>query len=223
MNELIRVAIVDDQQLFRQSLATLISLTPGLSLIGEAAGGEPFLEMLAALPELPHIALIDMNMDGLNGIALNDRLHALYPQIKVMVLSVHTHERLICKMIDAGASAYLAKNCDKEELLTAITTVHKSGFYVNSQSLKAIQQSESYRHQDIRNVNNIPIVLTPREQEILQLICRELTNGEIADALNLSVRTVEGHRNNLLLKTGCRNTAGLALFAVKYHIFEVEV
>jgi DNA-binding NarL/FixJ family response regulator len=124
-------------------------------------------------------------------------------------------------MINAGACAYLNKNCDAAELITAINTVHQTGFYINTETLRAIQNAAAYRSKAIKSIDAIPIELTNREKEILQLICKEFNNAEIAERLSLSIRTVEGHRNNLLLKTGCRNTAGLVLFAVKYGIFEI--
>lgn len=217
----IRIAVVDDQTLFRESLIALVNGEADLEQMAEAAGGAEFLELCAALPVLPDVVLMDMNMPGMNGVELNTLLHTHYPQIKVIVLSVHTQERLIAKMIAAGASAYLAKNCNKEELVLAIQTVHRSGFYMNAQVLKAVQNTHSYQAATTTGFSSAPVEFTNREKEILQLICQEHSNPEIAEKLFLSVRTVEGHRNNLLLKTGCRNTAGLVLFAVKHHLYEV--
>jgi DNA-binding NarL/FixJ family response regulator len=141
--------------------------------------------------------------------------------MKVIVLSGHARERLIARMIEAGSSGYLVKNCDKEELVTAIYSVGKNGFYINAQVLKAMQVTAGQKGKPLRNSNYIPIELTAREKEVLLRICRELSNAEIAAQLHLSIRTVEGHRNNLLAKTGCRNTAGLVVFAVKYGIYEL--
>jgi DNA-binding NarL/FixJ family response regulator len=124
-------------------------------------------------------------------------------------------------MIDEGASGYLVKNCDKAELVTAVNTVFSTGFYINNSVLQAIQHASQTRQQAPKNLIGIPVELTAREKEILLLICKELSTPEIAEQLFLSSRTVEGHRNNLLLKTGCKNTAGLVLFAVKYHLYEV--
>jgi DNA-binding NarL/FixJ family response regulator len=164
---------------------------------------------------------MDMEMPGMDGMELNEILHKKFPEIKVIVVSVHAGERLIARMIDAGASGYLVKNCDKAELVTAITTVFSTGFYINNRVLQAIQHASNTRQQAPKNIMGIPVELTAREKEILLLICKELSTPEIADQLFLSTRTVEGHRNNLLLKSGCKNTAGLVLFAVKYHIYEV--
>lgn len=217
---MIRIAIADDQQLFRQGLAALINDAAGLELVAEADNGRVLLEQIKALPDPPDVALIDMNMPGLNGVELNEILHKQYPSVKTIVLTVYDQERFITRMIEAGASGYLLKNCDAGELVNAIHTVYKTGFYLNNGTLKAMQNASLHRDRNIRNINNIPIELTAREKEVLQLICGEYTNGEIGERLFISARTVEGHRNNLLAKTGCRNTAGLVIFAVKYGIFE---
>lgn len=219
--EKISIAIVDDQNIFRQSLAMLINSIPGFELLADAQSGADFLEILRSLPQLPDIALIDMNMPGMNGIELNEILHREYPQIKVIVLSIHAQERLISKMVAAGASAYLVKNCDKAELIIALNTVYNTGFYMNRQVLIAIQNTSDQRNKPIKAFDSIPFELTNREKQILELICREYASPEIAQKLFLSVRTVEGHRNNLLLKTQSRNTAGLVLFAVKHHLIEI--
>ena len=219
--EKIRIAVVDDQNIFRQSLAILLNAVPNFELIADAEGGYAFLEILKQLPQPPDVLLLDMNMPGMNGIELNEILQGEYPQIKVIVLSVHTQERLISKMIAAGASAYLVKNCDKEELITAVNTVYNTGFYINRQTLIAIQNAPAQRNKPIKDFDALPFELTNREKEVLKLICNEYGSSEIAEKLFLSVRTVEGHRNNLLLKTQSRNTAGLVLFAIKHQLVEL--
>jgi DNA-binding NarL/FixJ family response regulator len=217
----IRIAIVEDQPLARHSLSALLKTIDGIQLIMEAADGGTFLQLLAGDLPTPDIAIIDINMPGLTGMDLNELLRERYPAIRVIVLSIHAQERLVSKMINAGARAYINKNCEVNELVTAIRAVHQVGFYMNEQTMKAIQNVASYRNKKVKNLHAIPIELTAREKEILALICKEQSNSEIADNLNLSVRTIEGHRNNLLMKIGCKNTAGLVLFAVKYGIVDV--
>jgi DNA-binding NarL/FixJ family response regulator len=219
--EHIRIAIVEDQQLFRQSLSALIRTFENHDLVFETDQGTVFLDYLAGTFLRPHIVLMDMNMPGMNGLELNTILHRDYPGIKVIVLSVHAQERIIAKMIQAGACAYLNKNCDAEELITAIGQVHRTGLYISNQVLAAIQNATNYKTTTIKNVDKVPVELTKREMEILQLLCQECSTTEIAEKLFISIRTVEGHRNNLLLKTGCRNSAGLVLFAVRNRIVEI--
>jgi DNA-binding NarL/FixJ family response regulator len=218
---ILKVGIVDDQQLFRQGLASILKKQTNLALVLEAGSGAACLSALAALDEFPDVLLIDMEMPQMDGDELNEAIHNCYPSIRVLILSVHANERLIARMIEKGASGYLTKTCDQSELIDAIETVHKTGFYVNPQVLKAIQDKTGQKKQQQANANFIPLDLTPREQEILSCICRQYSNAEIAARLFISIRTVEGHRNHLLLKTGARNTAGLVLFALRYHLYEL--
>ncbi len=217
----IRIALVDDQQLFRHGLAGLIQSVPEFELVAEAENGRVMLDTLKALEVLPDIALIDMHMPEMNGVELNEVLQKEYPSVKVLVLSVYDQERFISKMIEAGACGYLTKNCEISELVTAIHSTYKTGFYFNNATLQAMRKSAQFKDADIRNISNIPIELTSRESEILQLLCQEFTNAEIGEKLFISVRTVEGHRNNLLSKAGCRNSAGLVIFAIKNNLFEI--
>jgi DNA-binding NarL/FixJ family response regulator len=221
--ERIRIALADDQELFRQGLAGLIQSVPEFDLVAQAENGKVMLERLAQLPELPHIALIDMHMPEMNGVELNDAIQKQYPGIKVLVLSVYDQERFISKMIESGACGYLTKNCEISELITAIQTAYKAGFYFNNSTLQAMRKAALYKETDIRNLSNIPIELTLRETEVLRLLCKEHTNAEIGEQLFISTRTVEGHRNNLLAKTGCRNTAGLVIFAIKNGFFDIDL
>jgi DNA-binding NarL/FixJ family response regulator len=221
--QITRIAIVDDQQLFRQGLASLINSVEGFKLVLEAETGKELVDKLTAADTLPHILLMDMKLPDTTGIELNDLLQKKYPAVKVIVVSMYEQERLIYRMIEAGACGYLAKNCDKQELINAINTTLKAGFYFNHTTMKAMRNAGIYKNQTFRNINNIPFELTEREEEVLRFICREFTNAAIAAQLFLSVRTVDGHRNNLLMKTGCKNTAGLVTFAIRYGLFEIGI
>jgi DNA-binding NarL/FixJ family response regulator len=219
--ENIRIALVEDQHLLRQSLSALFSTVEGMTLVISAADGRSLLHLLNNTHPLPDIVIMDMNLPELTGIEINELLRKQYPSIKVIVLSVHTQERLISKMINAGACAYLSKSCESAELIDAIKGVYQTGFYINGGTLMALQKAAAYRNKKVKNIDAAPVELSGREREILELICKELSNAEIAEKLSLSIRTIEGHRNNLLIKTSCRNTAGLVLFAIRYGFFEV--
>lgn len=217
----ILISLVDDQHLFRSGLAGLIQSVPGFNLLSEAENGQVFMDQLATTTNLPHIALIDMEMPVMNGVELNAQLQQKYPAIKVIILSTYNQERFIVKMIEAGACGYLTKNCEIEELKTAIYSTCKNGFYFNQDTLAAMRKTSQFKSAGIKNISNIRIELTAREKEILVLLCRELSNNEIGEQLFISPRTVEGHRNHLLAKTGCRNTAGLVIFAIKNNLFQI--
>jgi DNA-binding NarL/FixJ family response regulator len=222
--ESINVFIVDDQNLFRQSLALLINSIPEFLLMGDFESGNLFIQKMPHLIEGKiYIAIIDMDMPGMNGIELNEILHDRYPQIKVIILSVHINPSLIAQMIHAKASAYLEKNCDKDELILAVQSVYKTGFYFNKKVLKAVQDHVINKTNVRKTLDSVPVKLTNREQQILELICKEHSNAEIAKTMYLSQRTIEGHRIKLLAKTGCRNTAGLVLFALKYGFYSLNI
>lgn len=217
----ILISLVDDQKLFRSGLISLIKSIPGFDLYSEAENGKIFLDQLTASETLPHIALVDMDMPEMNGVALNAALQVQYPSIKVIILSMYNQERFIVKMIEAGACGYLTKNCEITELTAAINTVYKHGFYFNKETMLAMQMASKYKKSTLKNISNVDIEFSSREIEVLELLCTELTNIEIGERLFLSPRTVEGHRNSLLLKTGCRNTAGLVVFAIKNGIYNI--
>lgn len=217
----ILISLVDDQQLFRSGLAALIRSVKEFTLLAEAENGQVFIDQLETGNTLPHIVLMDMEMPVMNGVELNAILQKKYPAIKVIVLSTYNQERFIGKMIEAGACGYLTKNCEIDELITAINTTFKSGFYFNQHTLAAMRKASQYKASGLKNLSNIDIELTTREKEILVLLCQELSNIEIGERLFISPRTVEGHRNNLLQKTGCRNIAGLVIFAIKNEIYQI--
>ena len=219
----INIVIVDDQNLFRQSLALLVNSVDDFNLVGDYAGGQQLIDALQSLDTRIDIAIIDMDMPGMNGIELNKYLHQHHPKIKVIILSVHVNELLISKMINNGAASYIAKNCDKDELILAVTMVFKTGFYFNNEVINSVRNHAQNRLAANDVLNGLPVVLSKREQQILQLICKEYNNAEIAKELYLSVRTVEGHRTSLIDKIKCRNTAGLVLFAIKHHLFDISL
>lgn len=217
----IRIALADDENLFREGLANLLCTNPEYELVAQAENGKKMLEKIRRLTILPDIALMDLNMPEMNGVELNYVLQKEYPTIKVIILSIYSDDKYISKMIEAGACGYLKKNSETWELFETLNNTAKLGFYFNSDVVKALRNSVHYRKQSIQNLNNIPITLTEREVAILRMICNEFTNAEIAEKLFISHRTVDGHRTNLLSKTGCKNTAGLVIFAIRYGIFEV--
>src|ERR1700712_140640 len=135
----IRLSIADDQNLFREGLANLLRSNPDFELIIQAENGKVLINKLVDCEVLPDVVLIDMNMPEMNGVELNAILHKDFPSIKVIVLSVHGEERYISKMIEAGACAYLIKNCEPKELFDTITNTHLFGFYFNPVAINAMR------------------------------------------------------------------------------------
>ncbi|MFN8243274.1 MAG: response regulator transcription factor [Ferruginibacter sp.] len=216
---MIHIAFADDQALFRKGMIGLINSFKGVRVMIEAQNGEELLERLAISDSPVQVALIDISMPVLNGIETMQQIRKKYPRIKNIILTVHEEEKYINKLIEEGANAYLAKNAEIEEVEKAIHAVVNNDYYFNEHTIQAMHnymQGKKGRAHDLFD-------LTKREQEILLLICQEYTSPEIAARLYISERTVNGHRNNLLAKTGCKNTAGLVLFAIKNQLLDIDL
>lgn len=219
-NYVIKIAIAEDQRLFRACLIPILNDFKHLRVVLEASNGRELLQLMETASEIPDVIIMDLSMPEMDGLEATQQVKSRFPNVKIIILSVHSEERHIVKMVGIGINGYLVKNSELEEVRLAIESVHSKGFYFNDAILKAIQTG--MRRQKQKNFV-IETSLTGREKEILQLICQELTTQEIAERLFISVRTVDGHRNNLLEKTGSRNTAGLVLYAIKNNMIELEV
>lgn len=215
----ISIGIAEDQQLFRECLVSILNGFDHLQVLIEASNGRLLMEGLQNLEKKPDVVLLDLSMPELNGMETTRLIKKDYPDIKIIILSVHSEERHIVRLVGMGVNGYLLKNTELSEVVKAVEAVCDKGFYFNESILRAIQAGMSQKQQKHFDPE---ISITPREKEVLQLICGEHTTNEIAEKLFLSIRTVDGHRNNLLEKTGARNTAGLVLYAIRNGIFEVE-
>lgn len=215
----ISIAIAEDQQLFRECLVSILNGFGHLQVSIEAANGRELLDRLEAGGKKPDVALLDLSMPELNGMETTRLLKKDFPDIRIIILSVHSEERHIVRLVGMGVNGYLLKNTELSEVVKAVEAVCDKGFYFNESILRAIQTGIGQKQQKHFNPE---ISITPREKEVLHLICSELTTNEIAEKLFLSIRTVDGHRNNLLEKTGARNTAGLVLYAIRNGLYEVE-
>lgn len=218
MNDLIRIALADDETLFRKGMRILIEDFGGMAVVLEAAHGQDLLDQLAAQTEAPDILLLDLNMPELNGVDTARILQRDYPELRIIVLSTYFSKQFIINMIELGASAYLPKNSLPDEVEQTIREVHAKGFAYSDAVMAVIRENMVKK---TRPKAAFGPELTEREQEILQLICEQYTTGEIAEKLFISARTVDGHRNNLLQKLGCRNTAGLVVYALQHQLVHV--
>ena len=216
----IYVAIAEDQRLFRECLVSLLNGFERIKVNVEAANGKELLESLYTAAPTPQVVLLDLTMPEMNGLETTRQLKKLFPHMKIIILSVHSEERHIVHMVGEGVNGYLVKNSELTEVVHAVEAVHEKGFYFNEAMLRAIHSGMTHKHEKSYNPNS-PI--TAREKEILELICQEHTTQEIAEKLFLSVRTVDGHRNNLLEKTGARNTAGLVIYALRNNLFKFNL
>jgi len=218
MNGPARIAIADDHALFRKGMRNLLEEINGIEVIIEAGNGQELLDQLEHTPV--ELILLDLSMPVLDGMATLPKLREHYPDIKVLVLSMYDQENFVAHLMKEGASGYLVKDADFEEVERAIKSTLEKGYYFSEQVSEVLLDALKNKQKTIPSLNNqarTPVAddLTPREKEVLRLICDELTTSEIAEKIFLSPRTIEGYRNRLLDKTGAKNTAGLVVYAAK--------
>lgn len=219
MDQNYKILIVDDHKLFREGLNFVLSQIEGFEVVGEAPNGKEFLDMIDQME--PDVVLMDISIPGLDGIEATSRAIAKHPDLKVIALTMFCDEEYYYKMIQAGVSGYILKESGKDELANAINTVLRGENYFSQKLLRNIiinlNQVKSFKGATLKQ----EIKLTPRETEILKLICQGLSNTEISEKISLSLRTVEGHKSNLINKTGVRNSVSLVMYALKNNLVEI--
>lgn len=215
--EQIKVAIADDHILFRTGVKTALSMKKDIRMVAEADNGMQLLTLLKHVQ--PDVILLDIQMPIMDGITTLPEIKKLYPDVKVVMLTMHNDHSMISKLMELGANAYLTKNSDSEVIYEAVKTVHQQEYYFNTLTNKALidglrlkRQAESALPTDAK--------LTDKEVTILKLMCEEKSTKEIADLVDLSPRTVEAIRDKLKTKTGAKSMAGLVMFAVKSGIID---
>lgn len=210
----IKIYLVDDHSLFREGLRFLLSNIDFISEIYEAENGFSLLKNIQEIN--PDIILMDIEMPGMNGIEATKEVIKILPNAKVIALSMHGNENFYSEMIDAGAKGFLLKNSKFEDVQKAIVEIYEGRNYFSPEILNAIIKSLNKKKSNKKIAE-----LSEREIEVLYNICKGLSNQEIANFLCISKRTVDKHRENILLKTHSKNTAELVIYAIKNNIFEV--
>lgn len=218
--ETIRLAIADDEVLIRRGLELLIKDFEAIDLVMEADNGQDLLDQLAKADTKPDVLIMDMRMPVMDGVETAKRLSNEYPDIRIIILSTYFSKAFVLNMLEIGAAAYLPKNTSPEEMEQTIRGVMEKGFYYNDAVMGIVRENLTKKKKP--SLPGFEVELTKREREILQLICEQYTNSEIADKLFISARTVEGHRNNLLQKLNCRNTAGLVAIAIQQDLIQID-
>jgi len=222
MNDIVKIAIADDEILFRQGISFILNKEVNFDIVMQAKDGVDLLAQLEESEQLPEIILMDLKMPNLNGVETTKIIKKEYPNIKIIAITSYYSKPFISNMISTGAVAYLAKNTPPKEVITTVNAVAAKGFCYNDNIMQVIQ--ENMLNSDAKTTRSYFDLdyLTKREAEVLKLICAQCTTNEIAEQLFISPRTVEGHRNNLLLKTGAKNVAGLVVFAFQHKIVALE-
>lgn len=207
-----KIIIVDDHFIFRNGLRDLMEEIPSANVIAEASSGEEFIEMLPGLN--PDLVFMDIKMPGMNGVETTRKALEMFPDLKILALSMFGEAEYVEEMLQAGAMGYLLKNIGKDELIKAIDNIANDKGYFSDEILVMVTR-QVFNARQKSTEQNILDSFTKRELEVLQLVSQGCSNTEIAEMLEISPRTVGGHRNNMLSKSGLKNTAALVSFALK--------
>ena len=210
--EYIPIAIVDDHTLMSKALENMIAEYPKYKVVMNNANGEDFINALHKNREIPEVVLMDINMPYKDGIETTQWLSDRYPDIKVIALTMEDDEKVIIKMLKAGAKGYLLKDMQPHLFFQAIEdVVNKGSFYPDFVTQKLLK----IKVEDFKS-NSIISELKERERDFIKWACSELTYKEIADKMCLSPKTIDGYRDAVFIKLEVKSRVGLVLFALKY-------
>lgn len=205
--DIIRLIIADDHEIFRKGLRIILNELDEVKVIAEAQNGNEVFEILKH--QKADLILMDIRMPVMDGIEATRKMTEKYPEVKVIALTMFEEISYFNQMIEAGAQGFLLKKTNKDELQRAINLVMEGENYFSEEFISNVNRTQ-------RPASRIAgIELTDREQEVLELICKGMSNAEISKFLGVSARTVDGHRAHLLEKTGAKNSPHLVMFAIK--------
>jgi two-component system, NarL family, response regulator LiaR len=213
MESTVKIIIVDDHEIFRNGLKMVLGKLDYTDVVGEAANGQDFLDLIRKVS--CDIVLMDIEMPIMSGIDASKIALKEFPELKIISLTMFTDDNYVQSMIDAGVKGFLVKNINKDTLNKAITIVAGGGNYYSEELFKFFTRKLNTK-EDSNNADNIKF--TAREKEILQLLSEGLNNKEIADVLYVSERTVVGHKSNMLAKTGCKSAISLLAYALRHKL-----
>lgn len=218
MKKPINIAIVDDHTFLREGLISLLKEIDSIQVLFDVSNGKEMLDMLKT--HKPDIILLDIEMPIMNGKQALERLRIKYPKIKVLMLSQYFNDSFIIEYIKDGACGFLPKNCSSDKIVNALFSVHETGCYYDNK-VSATMASLLKKTPTVPENKYLDTPFTKQEITIIKMICSKKTNLQIADALNISERTVEGHRYNISKKTKTTNPMDLIEYALKNGLNEV--
>lgn len=217
----IKIAMVDDHKIFRQGVRSVLQPVKNFEIVLELGSGQELLDSYES--SSPDVVLMDIKMQGMDGITTTKKLLQAHPAAKIIALSVFDQEIYISNMFEAGARGYLLKDAEPEEIIYAINKVHEGDYHYKGKLSNILYDKLFHKMNKHEDPATLPqVMLNPVETDILMLICEEKTNREISDKLNLSIKTVENYRNKLLIKTGSKNVVGLVTYAIKKGYLIIE-
>ncbi|HTD93662.1 MAG TPA: response regulator transcription factor [Chitinophagaceae bacterium] len=220
MNKMTNITLVDDHTLLRNGLASLIQTFDGYSVLFQADNGKDFISQLNNFPE-PDIVLLDITMPEMNGFETADWIRQHLPAVKVLVLSVMDADSIIISMLKKGARGYLLKDSKPAVFKQALDSIRDTGFFINelvsNKMLNYVTHDGKLANRNISAISG----LSEKEISFLQMVCTEMTYKQIADAMRLSPRTIDGYRDELLKKLNVQSRIGLVTFAIKHGLYKL--
>lgn len=215
----IKIMIVDDHNLIINGIKSLLSHINNFEIIGEANDGQQAIDL--ALEIKPDVIIMDISMPVLSGIEATKAILDKLPETKVIALTQHENSEYVNQILNAGGSGYLLKNSKKEEFVNAINSVCEGRKYF-SKNISDLLLNDLLKNKSTKPKIDKEILLTRREKEIIQKIVNELNNNQIAEELNISLRTVETHRRNIMQKLSIKNVVSLIKYAVSNGIVSLD-
>lgn len=216
---MIKIGIAEDQEIYRNGLVGLLNNIENFNGIIQADSGQQIIDEIKK--DEPDVVLLDFRMAGLNGVDTASRISKLYPDVKILMLSMYDAQEFVIRSIENGANGYLTKDDDPNEIITAIECVHSTGYYLNERTSK-ILISQMVKTGTVKPVfEDDKVEFTKIELDVIRLICDEKSAVEISDALFKSKRTIDGHRASIMRKIGARNVTGVVMYAVKNNLVEI--
>jgi DNA-binding NarL/FixJ family response regulator len=214
----IRVLVADDHTILRKGLCSLLEGKPDIEVVGEAEDGREAVEKVEAL--LPDVVLMDITMPRLNGLEATRQIKRLFPKVKIVALTMYTNEEYIQQFLQAGASGYVVKQAAPAELISAIQAVYRGDSFLSPMISKTI--IDEYLKRAEPAASSEQAKLTDREREVLQLIAEGYSNRDIAQKLQISIKTAGVHRTNLMEKLGIHNVTDLVKYALRKGIIRLD-
>jgi DNA-binding NarL/FixJ family response regulator len=213
----IKVAIADDHKIFRKGVILSLRHYTNIKFVLEADNGEDLLNHLDEAK--PDVILMDLRMPVKDGIEATKFISKHYPNIAIIVLTMHEDDRFVTHLMENGANGYLLKSTDPAEIKKAITDVVSKGYYLNNFVNRILLKRAHNKTKSIPSLNN-DFPVTDKEKDVLRYICMEFTSQEIGQKMEISPRTVESIKERLMERFGVKNTAGLVFFAVKNNLVD---
>jgi len=212
----VRILVADDHEVVRRGVCALLEGHPGFEVCDEAVDGREAVEK--AKRSLPDVVILDIGMPGLNGFDAARQIKKVSPASEVLILTMHESEQVIGEVLAAGARGYVLKSDAGRDLVTAVEALSRHKTFFTSSVAEMVLQK--YLEGNPESLSHETSTLTPREREVVQLVAEGRTNKEVATALNISVKTAETHRTNIMRKLDCHSLSELVRYAIRNKIID---